>query len=891
MKYILLAISILTASVGWAAGFATDGNGIRNAISASINGEGVLYVSEIDGTVSCHTTSGKTLWRNPTDNPAVMFEIEAADLDGDGNDDLLAASGNGNIYCWGHDGQLRWTFNPGRKVRFSEVAVVKNGDTVQIFAGGNDCVLYELDTRGNLVSETKYAGIIRKLEAGNFVYKDQQSLLVMAMTSDKWSWSFLGIIDPRSKEVLVEGNIKKGELLQFKSLMINELTVADIDGDGLDDFMFVGTGKADSVASAARDAAGQFVVMNGKMKPIVQFGFPKKDKQLYAHGFAASLQPVRNEIAVNFGTVLYVLGLDGQLIARTGKAYEGFAFNGLTVEPESRQLFGDGQLGGGTTLHAFDLTQDHWWEAPQQLLGRLAEVESNLDTLYRQSLKFKRPAYQKKSEEPWVLVSGREPNEAVANLKGEDLKFVTMSTWSEDFDRSKISKVAGEGALKKDRRKPYDLSQGEIIARARKMEQSGVPFTLWAGHGTDPFYMQVETMIGILEAAPTTCYGFVYAEMGNPEDPRSHYFVNHYIPQLAPAMRKQGRAKLFFRFKNIFWAAGAHLHPWDQLFFSRDYADLVVPTTEDTNSSTQDINLAGRVGMFMGGYVDQHALRLVEDNVCCWRPESACGQTSISPFLRSGVLRAAYGARYGIISGLKFQQEPGIQILYALMKSGVLPQVQPEDILSVGSWHLMKDIDEHHVEISEDGHDVMLYTPEDDNAVISVGGVGWSGAGLSDHDLSKVALGVDYRWLNFIPELPNGMVPIAPIGYQSELKKRGTPFSVSSTKEGFINGKKVPANQFGTYMRQIVEAGAARMPIAVKGASWSAIRLDDRHVRLILIDPGYIDPQERQAVISFQGRQPVSAMDILSTETLDASSPVLTVTVPAGSMRFIDLAY
>lgn len=230
--------------------------------------------------------------------------------------------------------------------------------------------------------------------------------------------------------------------------MFNEVSVADIDGDRLDDLLFLGTGKADAVASASRDASGQFIVFNGELTPILQYGFPKKDKQLYAHAFAASLRPARNEIAINFGTVLYVIDLEGNLLGRSATAYKGSAFNGLTFDQQTNRLFGDGQIGGGTTLHSYDLTKDNWWETPQQLQGRMHAVEKNLNTLYR--------------------------------------------------------------------------------------------------------------------------------------------------------------------------------------------------------------------------------------------------QTSISPFLRSGVMRAAYGARYGIISGLKFQKTPGIQILYALMKSGVLPQVKQDDILSIGSWHLIQ---------------------------------------------------------------------------------------------------------------------------------------------------------------------------------------------------------
>ncbi|MGI9481630.1 MAG: hypothetical protein ACR2OR_04640 [Hyphomicrobiales bacterium] len=275
MKFWIINLSLCMASVCQADSFTTDGNGIRDTISASANGKSILYVSEIDGAVSCYTASGRKLWRNPTQHPAVMFEIEASDIDGDGNDDLLAASADGNIYHWGHDGKLRWSFNPGRKVRFSEVAVVKNSDAVQIFAGGNDYILYELNRHGQLVSETKFDGIIRKLEAGAFLQKGKQSLFLMAMTGDKWAWSYMAVIDPKSKKAIKTGKLKSKDLSGFRKLMINEVSVADVDGDSLDDLLFLATGR---VETAAKDGPGQFIVLNGQLKPISPIRF-SQDRQ------------------------------------------------------------------------------------------------------------------------------------------------------------------------------------------------------------------------------------------------------------------------------------------------------------------------------------------------------------------------------------------------------------------------------------------------------------------------------------------------------------------------------------------------------------------------------------------------------------------------------------
>jgi len=150
--------------------FSTKGKGIRNTVVANIKGESFFYFSELDGTVSLYTIKGKERWRHISKSPAVMFEINAEDINRDGNDELLAASGDGNIYCWNYKGELLWKFNPGHKVRFSEITVVKN-EKIQIFAGGNDYNIYELDTKGKLVSKTKINGIVK-------LYKKRQRRFV-----------------------------------------------------------------------------------------------------------------------------------------------------------------------------------------------------------------------------------------------------------------------------------------------------------------------------------------------------------------------------------------------------------------------------------------------------------------------------------------------------------------------------------------------------------------------------------------------------------------------------------------------------------------------------------------------------------------------------------------
>lgn len=882
IKMGIAALALTSMSLA-AQSFVTEGNGIRDAVLADIDGQDAIYISEIDGAVSSYTKDGKLRWRNPSKKPAIMYSIRAADIDGDGSDELVTASADGYISAWDDCGKLLWRYNPGRKAWFTDVAVLEDDEGVRIFAGGNDHLLYELDAEGTLLSTTPIEGGVRKIEVGNFLDSDESTLFVKTLRHDKFRWSFFGFIDPDSKKVL--SSVEHTQFPELESMMFTDIKVGDVNKDGRDEILLFGSGRA-----SHNDGPGVFVAIDGEFNTVSEFAFRPEDKQRYAQTVGASLAPARDEIVIQYGGALYVTDLKGNLLQTGGAAHRGVLFNDLIVSSDGTTLYGAGQVGGGNAVYSYDTASENWWETEHAFAGRMAEVESNLETLYQQVLAFERPDYQPPATQPWVMINGPDQNEDVRAMAGTDLLTMPQEILQENTDRSALIEIVGEIGNKRDRRMAYDLTREEIVEIARSFEEKGQPFALWAGHSNDPFFLHIETIEQILEAAPTTCYGFVYAEMHNSDDPRVHHFIDEYIPRMAKAMRKQGRAKVYFRYKNTFWATVAHMSPWDRLFTSKKYSDVIVPATEDTNSRTQEINLAGRVGLLAGGYVDNFAMRLIDDNPTSWRPYSPGGQRSVSPYLRSGVMRAAYGARYGILYDIQYLEEPGFNILYALMKSGVLPPVEPENILSLGSWHLFKDLDADLIYGNMSHHDVTRYSPKDTEGLLSTSQIHWAGTDLPDYDLSTT-LGAEYRWLNFMPTLPYGMVPIAPWDSREMLEEKGIPYSASTARYGIIDGEEIEAPKFAPQLHDVAKAGQAQLPVVVSGSAWSAVRLDENHVRLILIDPGYVDPQERTATVSFQGDMPSMAKDILSGEDIAIEGASATVTVPAGSVRFIDLTY
>ncbi len=884
-KHLLASVIISAATFASAKSFVTDGNAIRNSVLAKHGDKSVFYFSELDGAISCYTKDGQKIWRNPTNDPALLFEINAADFDNDGSDELVTASGNGKIDCWNSDGTLRWSFSPENKVRFNEIATIEQNGEMTVFAGGNDRLLYQLDQNGKLVKTFDVGSTIRKIEIGDFLVDGEPLLFLMTLKHDKSGWDRFEFRDPQNPEKVIKSLSSKNRAANLKGI-ITDLRVQDLNDDGLDDLLL------------GLDSTADFVALDGDFKMFANFSgakFAKNTKgykQRYAHSTVISLKPVRDEILLQFGRAFYVLDSNGKIIDWSGDTSARFPIASFAFDPENKKLWGAGSIGGDNAVYEFDLTKDDWWKQNIEPIGRLAEVTENIEELYEQVLDFTPPAYQKPATKPWIMSYEGETPTMRPDNDFNKIIYLKQETWSEKYDRKEIIAAVGEQYGKKiDKRKSYDLTKADLVAKASEFEKTNQPFLIWAGHGSDPFYISIDSLEAILEAAPTTCHGFIYAEMANTEDPRITYFIEEYLPRLAAACRKSKSAKLHFRYKQTFWVTTVYAQPWREMFLSGKYADILVPATEDTNSITQDLNLAGRVGLFASGLVDDFGMRLIDDNPTGWRPLAPCRQKTISPYLRSGIVRAAYGARYGINRNFTGENGPGLEVLMALMNSGVLPVIEkPEQIASISSWLLIDQIPDAFQKKQHVSHSIDKYDVSDANAIFSTTQTHWGGASIPSYDFSNAALGVKYRWTNFIPALPYGMVPIAPVEEKDHISAQ-TPFAVCNAESGILDGKKIDAKNFESYLKNVVQSGAEKMPVIVSGASWSAIWIDETHLRVIMLDPHYLDPRDVSAELTFQGKNPSKIMDILSKKSVSANGNKCVIDVPAGSIRVLDLTY
>ena len=258
------------------------------------------------------------------------------------------------------------------------------------------------------------------------------------------------------------------------------------------------------------------------------------------------------------------------------------------------------------------------------------------------------------------------------------MAFVQFNLLTENYDRATL---APPWDTKRETRHKYDYSAEQIIAFAAEREKRQEPFALWAGHGNDPFYMQLDTIRGVLDAAPTMAKALVFPEMERTDEAMRYAVQSHLIP-IAQLCRKHGTAKVILRNKNIFWNASCYLDLWRETLLQGEYRDIFVPSMEETNGRTQAISLSGRMGLWLTGHFDHLSARAVTDNANFSRFWEWSSQQNLSHLMRSLTLRASLGADQFLVN--VYQGDPrDLATFYRMLDKGVIAVPEPSDLLSV----------------------------------------------------------------------------------------------------------------------------------------------------------------------------------------------------------------
>lgn len=854
--------------------FATGGHTVYHLQPVALDRAGARGVvsAAFDGTVLCHSRDGRLQWQTRAGD-RFPFDLAVADTDGDGLEEVYVATAAGTIDAFDHDGRRRWTF--AREAPFHQVCPLRtaSGQWV-ILAGGIEETLFALSPAGELRGSRKTGDVVRHIRGGNIKGDGQPYAAVATASNGRNGRLSLLLIDPETLDVVWHRtDLEKG--LYRNRQRFFSMIVCDLDADG----------REEIVLSSSWEYHGLIVAYDHRGERVLTSSDPRIPNADYRMPLLTHVKPARGgeeRILSLYANYLIVYDRRGRFQSLLTSRYD---FANAAFDPQTGTYYLGSSTAGGDGIYALDLTHPGWPRAFEGIrpVGRLAEIERNVEVLQTQLASFRRPAYQPAPGSFTVQGSppaGAEYRHVRFVARPQLLQKVTDRTqlWCRDIDR----------------RFEYRLTQAEILASVRAREARGGDFYVVAGHGT-AVYMAPDTLEKIIAAAPRHFQGFVFAELQD-VDAKMQEIVERILLPLARHCQRAGR-KIVLENKNIFWAGTCYLGFWNRILLNPDFKDVFVPALEESNSRTQELSLAGRVGLWATGSFDRWLSRSIMDNACFNRWWEWSSPQVLSHYLRHLALTVTLGSdqlAVGILQG-PLSKPLGRQLrpFYEMLEKGVLVAPRPDDLLSLSDLclgmrsppakrYLAHGINSHRCDFDEVARAPMVFDRLDNY---------WGGAPVADHDFSGYGYGCARRMLNFLPTTPFGLVPIVPDHLDLARFPRFRE-KLSTDGEFFYDesGRAYGAAEYKPIVLEKLAQAAARLPVRVRGdAAWSVVRIDPSHLRVTLVDPGYLDPAPRNVAIVLQGVTARAGVDLLSGERLTLRDGAIHLTVPAGLFRVVDL--
>lgn len=327
-----------------------------------------------------------------------------------------------------------------------------------------------------------------------------------------------------------------------------------------------------------------------------------------------------------------------------------------------------------------------------------------------------------------------------------------------------------------------------------------------------------------------------------------------------------------------------------------DYSDVIIPTMEETNSRAQELSLSARVGLWMSGAVSSWGDRLIEDNTNYVRHIEHGLQNVLSHQIRSLAYQIANGAdSFQNTGGTKYQDQ--FDIVHKMVDNQILLVGNRDTLLSVPDVTIgMLEPSPAFVNGFSSGHTMNQFDPEDDSTLVYDSlRLPWSGAPIKDHDFGGYGLGAETRTLNFLPSTPYGMVPEMSAYVDITNSRFNTLLKTDGEFWYDENGNAHSPDDYRDEVIKILEESSTKMPVVVSSmdnrVAWTVTKIDDNHARVLLVDGGYVTPNERTALVKIQNNTALKAVNILTGQEYPINNNELKVTIPAGVFSIVDIEF
>lgn len=900
------------------------GHTIMKVRTANVNGKQIIVASDYDGVMIGVDYSGVVLWKTDIGQGIMNHDVWCQDITGDNIDEILVASANGKVYCLDINGDELWQFKPYDSDHLTPmyaVTVVKDASlTPYVVCGNFDTNCYYLSSTGTLVKTLPSSGYSKVKPWGNghipenFLHNanflrpipqaDGSDLLFMQATNNHMqsngdNYVFVPLADTPIQNIT---NVNTPDV-------VGDVRVEDPDGDGTYEIL-LGT-------STLKDHG--LTILN------------TTDYESVAHeitNVGATSYRVNQVLTIPDGSSFKYLVLTGSYIlllppdlddTNAERIIGTYSYNDVWKDGDDNIILASSQ-DGGSAIHVINIQHTDWKTEFASLVppGKISKILASTQT-YRNNLNsFVKPTWEtdgnivyslEGDEDPVAISITNNPNynsPVFLDYVWHGGKVQSVDTW----DRNTIY----EGNTYKDKRdgrNDYVLTQTEVLnSITPSIDNSPNGASFWGGHGNDPLYYSPSTLEAILDHAHNNGNKkivMIYPEMNGSSEDFTQVMDDHLYPLADYAKTRNGN--IFVRNKDVFWQGAVHLPAWSKLV-SGEFSSVFTSGLEETTDKTQDMSLVGRMGLWAAGSLDTWGMRCSRDNPSFDRSRQISYQRLNNHFLRTMVYSMACGASFLNVTYVNPEHQ---SFAWELVAKGALYVPKREQIVSFNPVHVsITSPQEHYLNEAENNKWTTFYDrnyEETHPGVFTHMNGSWPGAPVTDWDFSSYASGVKDRRQNFIPPFHNGKVLVTPVqngaladatAPRGKMKDHMHPIYQNILKEYITDGinyisedgnTTYDADTYYTQIKQDIEAGASQLPITVSGdqVGWVVAQTSPTHLRLTLVDGGYINPDDRKVTVKFNTVSPVAVKDLLDNKTFNVVNGAAEVDVPCGLFRFIDV--
>ena len=898
---------------------------ISKVRTATNNGNKYIVGSSHEGVVIGVDYNGQTLWSNALSG-YMNHDLWCEDITGDGKDEILVANADGKLYCLSDTGELMWEFSQNEAPMFS-VCVITQSGTPYVVCGGFDLNIYYLSATGELIktiASSTYsiektfgdnappdgihiANFIRKIKATD----GEEDLLVHGCTHTNATNGSLYFFEP-----LANLPYKTADPLNGKP--VGDLRVTNYFGTGLEQVL---------LGSSTIHNTMDLSIYKPDTDQMDYVKLYDKKSELGGHSYRV----IQSEV-IPKGSSYEYFTLAGQSIALIPPNQDldqaeylnaNYAYNDMWHDKENDRIILASSQSGGSAIHLIDYTNPNWKTAYENLSppGKIQQILENTQIVKANLATFTKPNWERTPKEVFFVsdlsTSGipSSVSELVADINSKysspvllGSKFMKNVQDPNDWNRNSMSNAFYRDA--RDSRRNYTLTQQQVLDEILPDYAAFPGISTWGGHGNDPYMYSLDTKKALLDAANANGKKtiLIYPELEKDNDDFPWMIEDLMYPLATYASTRN--AQIHIRTKHIFWQGSAHRPIWSRMI-SGEFADVFVPSMEETGDKSQELSVSARMGYWLSGAVNQWGTRAVPDNSSFGRLRQFSSQRLPNHHLRQQIYALASGATH--LNNFIVDREY-TSLAWELVAKGALYVPNRDEILSISPVHVSMT-DEPDDTYLADGSEVKWVVKYDEmheqnnKLVFSRLNGTWMGSPNTEWDFSRYAANETERRLNYIPAYNNGLVLITPVQNgalaqnnlpRGKMVDKLHPYYENIMQEFITDGRNYisedntsnyAADTYYTTVQTAIEESAGLLPITVSGdVGWVVAQTDPLHLRLTLIDGGYINPSDKEVTVSFNTMTPIKVMDVLDGEVFDLINPdEVTVAVPCGMFRFIDI--